>query len=338
MNMSSESFFLSSESWATRKYILASGYLQHFRSEHPNEKQFYCVDTFEYSQPKRARRTVGAPRSLDSSGNFGVKLIKVATKNVINAPTDEAGELLSGAVATMDGTLEEVFPRILSVIGNKPAMFFIDPSGSPSLSFNTLKPILRRKQAHTDIVFKFDAEVIWNRALDSCLQECGHTNRCTSVLRQLAKILGVERLQSIASAGAVSALVENYKLQLSAFGFTAVAHCIRDAVGMRSSSYLIYCTRRPGNVVVINDLVRTAEDRLLLDFLKRQEVAHPDNALETDVFLRRQELKQLMMDLEKGSEGVKLTDKEWRILSERFGEFHQNDFAIDVSDELIIPC
>jgi hypothetical protein len=99
------------------------------------------------------------------------------------------------------------------------------------------------------------------------------------------------------------------------------------------SSYLIYCTRRPANVVVLNDLVRSAEDRLLLEFLNRQEVAHPDNALETDVFLRRQELKHLMMDLEKGSEGVNLTDKQWQLLCERFGEFDQNDFAIDVSGD-----
>lgn len=105
-------------------------------------------------------------------------------------------------------------------------------------------------------------------------------------------------------------------------------------MGLRSSSYLIYCTRRPGNVLVLNDLIRSAEDRLLLEYLNRQEVVHPDNALETDVFLRRQELKQLMVDLEKGSEGVNLTDKQWNILCQRFGEFHQNDFAIDLSDEL----
>jgi hypothetical protein len=329
--MNRESFFLSNEAWATRKYLLASGYLQHFRSENPRNKQFYCVDTFD-SASNGGRRTVGVPRSLRSKGDAGVKLIKVATKKISDEPAAEAAELLSGAVATMNGKLEEVFPRILSIIGNEPAMFFIDPSGTPSLSFNSLKPILRRKQVHTDIVFKFDAEVIWNRALESCLQECGHTNRCTSMLRQLAKILGVERLQSVASAGPVAALVENYKLQISAFGFTTVAHCIRDAVGLRSSSYLVYCTRQPGNVLVLNDLVRSAEDRLLREFLNRQEVAHPDNALDTDIFLRRQELKQLMVDLEKGSEGVNLTDKQWRILCQRFGEFHQNDFAIDVAD------
>lgn len=44
-----------------------------------------------------------------------------------------------------------------------------------------------------------------------------------------------------------------------------------------------------------------------------------------------------MVDLEKGSEGVNLTDKQWSILCERFGEFHQNDFAIDISDELDSP-
>ena len=333
MNTNRESFFLSNEAWATRKYLLASGYIHHFRSENPRDKQFYCVDTFD-SSSNGGRQTAGVPRSLRSTGNGGVKLIRVATKKMIDGPENEVGELPSGAVATMTGKLEEVFPRILSIIGNEPALFFIDPSGSTSLSFNSLKPILRRKQVHTDIVFKFDAEVIWNRALESCLQECGHTNRCTSMLRQLAKILGVERLQSVACAGPVAALVENYKLQISAFGFTTVAHCIRDAVGLRSSSYLVYCTRQPGNVLVLNDLVRSAEDRLLREFLNRQEVTNPDNALDTDAFLRRQELKQLMVDLEKGSEGVNLTDKQWRLLCDRFGEFHQNDFALDVSDEL----
>ena len=40
-----------------------------------------------------------------------------------------------------------------------------------------------------------------------------------------------------------------------------------------------------------------------------------------------------MADLKKGSRAAKLENKEWRILCERFGEFHQNDFAIDISDE-----
>ena len=332
--MDVESFFLSSEAWALRKQILASGYLQHFRSGNPSEKEIYCVDTFEYQRGNRVRRTASMPSALRSSASIGgVKLIKVATRNIVSDIKDGSEDLPSGAVATMNGKLEEIFPRILSIIGNKPALFFIDPSGSPGLSFNALKAILRRKQQHTEIIIKFDAEVIWKRALELCLKECGHTNRCTGVLRQLARILGLEKLQSVASAGPAAALVENYKLQISSFGFTSVAHCLRDAVGLRSSSYLIYCTRQPRNVVVLNDLVRSAEDRLLLEFLKGQEVVHTDNALETDIFLRRQELKHLMMDLEKGSEGVNLTDKQWRTLCERFGKFHQNDFAIELSAE-----
>jgi hypothetical protein len=335
MSMDVESFFLSSEAWALRKYILASGYLQHFKSENPGEKQVYCVDTFEYQRSNGEQQPAKMSRALHSNASSGgVKLIKVATRNIVSHTKDESEDLPSGAAATMNGKLDELFPRILAIIGNKPALFFIEPSGSPGLSLNALKSILRRKQQHTEIIIKFDAEVIWKHALESCLKECGHTNRCTGVLRQLARILGLEKLQSVASTGPAAALVENYMLQISSFGFTSVAHCLRDAVGQRSSSYLIYCTRRPGNVIVLNDLVRSAEDRLLLEFLNRQEVVHTDNALETDVFLRRQELKHLMKDLEKGSEGVKLTDKQWRILCERFGEFHQNDFAIDVSDKL----
>src|SRR5258707_3464846 len=264
------------------------------------------------------------------SGAIGTKLIRVAIGKALSDRSSDEADLPAGAVATLDGKLEEIFPRILSIVGTKPAMFFIDPSSRPTLSFNALKPFLRRKQEHTEIIIKFDAGVIWKRAMELCLQRCGHTNSCTSVLRQLARILGLEKPKYVVSAGPAAALVENYMLQLSSFGFTTVAHCIRDAVGIRSNSYLIYCTRNQRNVAVMNNLLRSAEDRLLMEFLERQAVKHPDDALAADVFLRRQELKHLMADLKKGSEAASLLDNEWRILCERFGEFHQNDFAIDI--------
>ncbi|HXM46898.1 MAG TPA: hypothetical protein VN956_03445 [Pyrinomonadaceae bacterium] len=334
--MSTESFFLSREAWAARKSALLSGFLEHFRTGNQGCNEFYCIDTFSYPTPvngpkhqtlDRTARAVGA-----SPKGIGVKLIKVATGKRAAAAVCGSSELPSAAVGTMEGQLEKIFPRILSIIGGKPAMLFIDPSSLPTLSFNALKPILRRKQRDTEIIIKFDAEAIWQRALESCLGQCGHTNRCTSVLRQLARILGLDKLKHVSSAGPGAALVKNYMDQITEFGFMAVAHCIRDAVGIRSNSYLIYCTRQPRNIVVLNDLIRSTEDRLLTEFLDRRGVGHPDDALGADVFLRRQELKHLMSDLKKGSEAVNLRDNEWRILCERFGEFHQNDFAIDVSD------
>ncbi len=264
---------------------------------------------------------------------MSVKLIKVATGKRAAAAVCSSSELPSAAVGMMEGQLEKIFPRILSIIGSEPAMLFIDPSSLPMLSFNALKPILRRKQRDTEIIIKFDAEAIWQRALESCLGQCGHTNRCTSVLRQLARILGLDKLKHVSSAGPGAALLKNYIDQITAYGFIAVAHCIRDAVGIRSNSYLIYCTRYPRNIVLMNDLIRSTEDRLLAEFLDRQGVEHPDDALGADVFLRQQELKHLMADLKKGSKAANLEDNEWRILCDRFGEFHQNDFAIDVEDQ-----
>lgn len=335
--MDGESFFLSHDAWALRKYVLTAGYLETFSSENSKDKQFYCVDTFNSSKANSrvGRRGVGqVPRAFDSDSRaMAVKVIKVATGRNLIDPSSDLTELPTGATATLDGKLEEIFPRILSIVGNKPAMFFIDPSNPPTLSFNCLKPILRRKQKHTEILIKFDAEAIWQRAMESCLQQCGHTNRCTTVLRQLARVLGLEKLKHVVSAGPGAALVKNYMDEIAGYGFIAVAHGIRDAVGIRSNSYLIYCTRNQRNVAVMNNLLRSAEDRLLMEFLEGQSVKHPDDALAADVFLRRQELKHVMADLEKGSGAANLNDKEWRVLCERFGEFHQNDFAIEVSDD-----
>ena len=335
--MSEESFFLSREAWTVRKHALTAGFLEHFRADHKGCIEFYCIDTFSYPSSVNGAKHRGLDHAAHAFGagprGIGIKLIKVSAGRKADEASGNPDDLPSGAVATMDGKLEQIFPRILSIIGSKPAIVFIDPSSLPTLSFNALKPILRRKQQHTEIIIKFDAEAIWQRAVESCLQQCGHTNRCTTVLRQLARILGLEKLKHVVSAGPAEALVKNYTLQIAEYGFTAVAHCIRDAVGIRSNSYLIYCTRHPRNVVVLNDLIRSTEDRLLTEFLERQGVAHTDDALAADVFLRRQELKHLVADLKKGSEAANLADNEWRILCERFGEFHQNDFAIDIFAE-----
>jgi hypothetical protein len=335
-SMNPESFFLSQEAWVVRKHALLTGYLEHFRSEGTAPREFYCVDTF--STPSKSnslarRRLEGVAQAFGSGpGALGVKLIKVSTGKRMVAATNSPGDLPFGTVATMEGQLEQLFPRILSIVGNKPAMLFIDPNGSTSLSFAALKSILRRKQVHTELIIKFDSEAIWRRALESCVKECGHTNRCTTVLRQLARILGVAKLNHVASSGPTAALVDNYMLQVAEYGFTTVAHCIRDAVGMRSNSYLIYCTRDSGKVPIVNDLVRATEDRLLEEFLKRQGITHPSDALEADIFLRRQELRHLIADLETAKAAANVRDNEWRILCNHFGEFHQDDFALDVRD------
>ena len=52
------------------------------------------------------------------------------------------------------------------------------------------------------------------------MAQCGHSTRCTTVLRELARILGVEKLKHIASSGPIAALVMNYMLQIAEYGFT----------------------------------------------------------------------------------------------------------------------
>src|SRR5258707_13837454 len=120
VNMGGESFFLSTEAWALRKYILTAGYLEHFRSENANDKQYYCVDTFNSSKSGNGTERRGAgrmPHAFGSgSGAIGTKLIKVAIGKPLSDRSSDEADLPAGAGCTPGRKEEGAFPPHVPIV------------------------------------------------------------------------------------------------------------------------------------------------------------------------------------------------------------------------------
>jgi hypothetical protein len=334
--MLNDSIFTGDLAWSKRKYNLLSGYLTHLTNHRPKAiDQLYCVDAFAGGGPFDNRLPIPTLRRAadpfsKGARPLGVKFIKVATnhsKGGSERPSD------FGTINTASGPFAKLFPNILSIVGNKPAMLFLNPGGPPPVALSSLKPILQRKQVHTELIVKFDAEVLWRAAVESCVTHCGHTNRCSTAVKQIAKILGVQTMTDISCAGPAAALVGNYVARIAEFGFVVVAYRIRDELSLPTNSFLIYCTRRHENVWLMNNLIRATEDALLKEAFLGEIGRRGNDAVATDLFLRRQELKHLVLDYGQRVQPTNVKAIEFHFAFERFGEFHEQDFKA-VIDEI----
>jgi hypothetical protein len=246
-----------------------------------------------------------------------------------NASGNDIADLCSRdpkLIAEAEGPLEKVFSRVVPTIRNRPAMLFIDPYGRSRLSFSSLKRLLRRKQTFTELIIKFDAEAIWRQAIQLCADQCGHSIRCRAMFHKIGKVLGIDQLTEVPAAGPAAALIRNYVSEIARYGFFVGIHKITDEFDLPMSYHLIYCTRTREHIMLMNNLVRTAEDHIFTEYIKEKGIEPSPVSLERDVDLRCVELKYLVREyLTKwGSRSVNAA--KWQIVFDRFGDFHEDDF------------
>jgi hypothetical protein len=139
-------------------------------------------------------------------------------------------------------------------------------------------------------------------------------------------VLGVDGVTEVASAGPAAALVKNYVSQLTQFGFFVGVPKIRDDIDLPMSHYLFYCTRKRENLMIANNLVRTAEDQVLSSYYREKGIDESATELERDHDLRRLELKFVIKDYAARLGPRSGAAIKWQIVFDRFGDFHEEDF------------
>lgn len=244
-----------------------------------------------------------------------------------------------GIVINEKGQFGSFVPKILSVIGETPALFFIDPYGPSPLHFDYLRPVLKRRQSITELIINFDVDGLRRLADDLRANTTTDVGRkaCDTIIGNVTKILGRDRWKQAFATDHLPAahrqkfLLDDYMDSLSQYGYHVAAYPIRDALRSAAKYYLIYCTRHRDGIGLMNRFVRGEEDQLLKESFERNQGWLID-PVEGEIRLRRDELKILILDYALQKQKLTRGEIKGHFIFERFGDFSDPDYNAVVKE------
>jgi three-Cys-motif partner protein len=185
-------------------------------------------------------------------------------------------EELKGALSGFDesvalllrGSFEEHLGEVLRSVGNAPTVFFLDPFGVKDTPFETIKLLMNRR----------DTELLLNFSTPSVTRLAGFDRSSSAQASEkrklLSRVIGDDSSDPIwirkweesnrDSSIWLEWVLEFYKDQLlhnSKFQF-ALDYPIREEFGGRPKYHLIFASRHPKAISVMNDLLCEEEDLL----------------------------------------------------------------------------
>jgi three-Cys-motif partner protein len=358
--MAKDVFFNQLQNWSKRKHRLLGKYLLPFIAKAGSRANtIYCVDGFA-GPGKYEDNSAGSPlvvaHAADTCAAWSrprnLKIINVESKlkhyKSLCAVTESWVQ--RGIVNNKRGKFGELVPEIMNEVGEIPAIFFIDPYGPSNVHFSYLKPILERKQPITELLINFDLDGLRRMAdvLPARPQDDVSKKACAKTVDNVTRILdGTDWKDYFADkrydpGDREWVLLNEYLNKLEGYGYRVVYYPIRDTARSAPKYYLIYCTRHPDGLELMNNFMREEDDSLIAEPAQSSGQPPLFDPLVLAVDARRSLLRDLI--LEYGRRKKKITRKEIRqyFISTRFGEFHEKDFGATIyalaADGLLAPA
>jgi len=347
--MERDPFFTNVQSWSKRKHRLLANYLRPFSAKVGSiAPVIHCVDGFA-GAGKYKDGSEGSPlliaRAADQCATWAnpvtLRLINVEAnrKNFKSLEASTAPWVDQGIVRNLRGRFGSRIQEVVSLIGNDPAFFFIDPYGPGPIHFEFIKPILTRT-AITELIINFDADGLMRMAdlIRATPKTESVKKGCETSVANVTKILGSERWQQTFLDITVSAvrrqkfLVRDYMGRLVDSGFKVVAYPIRDSASAPPKYYLIYCTRHRDGIALMNGFIRREEDMLLRESYERNGQAMLFDPVDADISLRRRELRNLIVTYSEEKRRTTRAQLKHHFIQTRFAEFHETDYNAVVQE------
>lgn len=346
-------FFESPKSWSRRKHRLLGKYLKPFSAKVGSwASEIFCVDGFA-GVGKYNDGSPGSPLLMAHLADECAAWQRPVKLKLINVESDpENFETLNtltekwvnqGTVSNRLGEFGKLAPDILGKISDTPTFFFIDPFGPTDIHFSFLLPILQRNQRVTELIINFDVDGL--RRLGDTMRTKAQTTSATKMVQtnvvRVTQILGSDRWQSQFASDKLSTqererlLLKEYVRNLARFDYKVVAYPIRKSIGDSPKYYLVFCTRHPDGVMLMNTFIREEEDELL-----RESTTKPGQLRLSEMFdpllqeqqHRRDELRQLIFDYVQGTKKITRGDIRRHFVFNRFGEFCDKDYNAVVQE------
>lgn len=350
--MKQDAFFTGAKTWSKRKHRLLAKYLKPFSAKvGSRSKEIYIIDGFA-GAAKYGDDYEGSPlvlaRIADDCATWqnpvSLKIINIEAKHTHYKSLCEATQswVERNIVTNRHGQFGALIPEIMFKVGEVPAFFFIDPYGPSPLHFAYLRPILERRQPITELIINFDADGLRRLADDLRAKTSTKVGQkaCETIVANVTNILGRDRWRQYFATDRLSAyererfLVEDYTDSLSHFGYRVVAYPIREVIDQRPKYWLIYCTRHPDGVMLMNGFIRREEDELIRESYERDGQQPLFDPVEKEIQDRRSELKRLVYEYVNRNRRTTRGAIKQHFVEERFAEFHETDYNAIVQEFL----
>ncbi len=244
-----------------------------------------------------------------------------------------------GSVINLNKKFSDAVSEVLTIIGDAPALFFIDPFGPTSIHFSCLEPILKRSQQITELIINFDVDGL-RRIIDAALSFKTESSVAEKQLENAISTLGskscIEKFNdaNLSTEDREKILLNDYVKRLSKFGYKVLNYSIREAELKTPKYYLICCTRHDEGVKLLNNFFRQEEDDLIIEsYSPNSNPMFPQIDIAASIREERQsELRKLLLTFL--SKNRKTTRKQviYHFIKNHFGEFDDKDFRAIVQE------
>ncbi len=345
--MNTDEFFESVRPWSKRKHRLLGKYLKPFSAKvatATQNREIFCVDGFA-GAAKYEDGSDGSPllmaRFADECATWknpvNLKLINVEPDGkhdgiflTLEQSTVEWTQ--KGVIQNINKDFRTALPEIINIVGNAPALFFIDPFGPTYLHFADITPLLSRSQQITELIINFDQDGL-RRIADAALSENINPKAAQSNSLNITRIIGNDRWKSklvdprLPSNEKESILLGEYLANIAEFGFAVVAYPIREALDSKPKYHFVYCTRHSDGLDLMNDFIREEEDLLFGEHVQDKLTLFPSESLAYEEVTKRQtNLRYVMREYVKTQHFVTRKQIIRNIVASHFGFFHGRDY------------
>lgn len=344
---STDKFYTEAKEWSARKHRLIRKYTDGFtRIMGGTHGQVYYVDGFAgrgyYDDGTPGSPVVIAQYAAGIAGKkkpYRLLCINVEADHSTYADLCKATERYKHVVVhNFEGTFGEHVETILSVIGDAPALFFLDPFGVKGIEWNVMRRILERPR--TDVWLRLDVSTLarLHGFIDS--QGKGAEKKCLL----LANFFGLDQRGLREHLGGLSTdeMVDFYLGRLAQAcgkhtgrGYAAV-YSIRSIEG-RQKYYLAFACRHPKALTLTSDIVYGEEET----FEREQEEYRRSGGMyqpllpgmkptREQVFVKKvARLKRDIWELCKGEERIRRSELRVRLLTRKrwFGKVKGKHFT-----------
>ncbi len=349
--MSKAKFFKNVKPWSKRKHRILGKYLPPFTAKvatRIKNREIFCIDGFagsaKYDDEQVGSPLITAEFSDKASGwnnPVHLKIINVEykKKNFVSLQEITKKWVDKGSVINLNKKFNDAIKEILTIIGDNPALFFIDPFGPTDIHFSCIEPILKRSQPITELIINFDVDGL-RRIIDAALSEKTDSTIAEKQLDHAIEVLGskssIEKLitSNLTTEKREKFLLDDYINRLSSFGYKVLAYPIREAELKTPKYYLICCTRHDDGVRLMNNFFRQEEDNLIVETNSPDSnPMFPEIDIEDELRKERREtLRKLLPTFLSDNRRINRKQIILYFIKNYFGEFDDKDFRSVVKE------
>ena len=325
--------------WSRWKHAILLDYLKVMTAVLRSYGVIYFVDGFAGPGRYTEDGIDGSPllaaqhaRELASTADYSLQCVNVESDPEVFQNLQDSTADFDDHTVNFGGEFAQFVSEILSIVCDKPALFFLDPIGVKGLEWNALLPIFRREST-TELLVRFDAQTATRL-----------TGSDASLNRTFNSILGEDNSKywqdRLANCDAGSqakreCLTQAYEDKLTAH-FPHVGRIPIKSSDDSLKYYLLFATRSLKGMQVMNDVcnkVQDLRDRTLDEERRIRNIPQQLNMFEPDeeaeALIELEVLKNVVIGVLDDGQTIARDNLRGHVasLDDNFGRFSASQFT-----------